>query len=104
MPVPLKRFDDAVDWNNFRGNVFVKLDVEGSEPAFLRGARQMIRRHRPRMLLEINPVSLAAAGSSVADLRGLLIELGYTRFTLADAAHAIADLDERHAGNILVVP
>ncbi|MCG8469269.1 MAG: FkbM family methyltransferase, partial [Gemmatimonadetes bacterium] len=50
--VPLRRFDDDVDWRSFPGTVHVKLDVEGSELAFLRGASDMIRAKRPAILLE----------------------------------------------------
>jgi FkbM family methyltransferase len=40
----------------------VKLDVEGNETAVLRGAREILARHRPAVLVEVNPVTLARFG------------------------------------------
>jgi FkbM family methyltransferase len=102
--VPLKRFDDAVNWRDFQGKTFIKLDIEGSELAFLRGAAAMVRHHRPRLLLEVNPASLDAASATVADLRDLLTQLGYTHFARMhnEQLTPIASLCDTHTGNILV--
>lgn len=37
----------------------MKVDVEGGECAFLRGARQTLRRHRPVLLMEVFPANRA---------------------------------------------
>ncbi len=73
------RLDDAVDWQRFPGRVFVKLDVEGSELAFLGGAEEMIRERRPMILFEINVDSARAGGYGVDDVLRRLSELGYDR-------------------------
>jgi FkbM family methyltransferase len=39
---------------------FVKIDVEGHEPAVLRGAAAMIERHRPVVLCEVGPATAEA--------------------------------------------
>jgi len=75
--VPMRRFDEAIDWNSFPGQVFVKVDVEGSEMNFLRGAREMIRARKPRIMLEINPMSMTASGEKKDALLEYLQELGY---------------------------
>jgi len=80
LTVPLKRFDDALDWNSFPGKIFLKLDVEGSELAFLRGAIAMISARRPQFLLEINPKSSRAAGVTVESMVHFLQEAGYEYF------------------------
>ena len=77
--VPQALLDDAVDWQSFPGRVFLKLDVEGSELAFLRGAERMIRARRPLILFEINPDSARAGGYGVGDVLDKLSELGYDR-------------------------
>lgn len=78
--VPMKRFDDAVDWRHFPGQVFIKVDIEGSEMKFLRGAKEMIRRRKPPIMLEINPTSMTASEeTSDASLRHLQA-LGYAHF------------------------
>ena len=80
LTVPLKRFDDEIDWNAFPGKIFLKLDVEGSELAFLRGAGAMISARHPQFLLEINPKSSRAAGVTVESTIRFLQEMGYEHF------------------------
>ena len=62
----------------------VKIDVEGSEPAVLRGAGRLLSRpDRPAVMFECNPVALMESGSSVRALLDLLA--GY-------AVHYVDDL------------
>ncbi|HEX3512132.1 MAG TPA: FkbM family methyltransferase [Solirubrobacteraceae bacterium] len=58
---------------------FVKIDTEGYEAAFLRGARDLIARDRPVIFGEFAPVWLKARGE---DLLPLLQELSYDVFEL----------------------
>ena len=92
--VKLARFDHLIDWPSLPGKLFIKLDVEGSELQFLRGARQMIRSRRPTLLLEINPDSAIAAGSSTAELVAELRDLGYSTFAEMDRYPATAPLQD----------
>jgi FkbM family methyltransferase len=79
--VPIRRFDDVVNWKNFRGKVFIKLDIEGAELAFLKGASRMIKTIRPNILMEINSAAIRASGYSIYDLRMLLDLLGYSTYS-----------------------
>ena len=56
---------------------FIKADVEGWEAHVLRGGRQTLAAHRPTLFLEVVETSLARAGSSPAEIWGLLTPLGY---------------------------
>jgi len=78
--VPMRPLDDVVDWRRLAGKTFIKLDVEGSELAFLYGARQMIRTTAPALLMEMNPAAMHAADISKTKLVNALIELDYHRF------------------------
>lgn len=105
LTVPLKRFADAVDWKSFPGKIFLKLDVEGSELAFLRGANEMIRARRPQFLLEINPASSRAAGTSVENMIQFLRELGYKSFVelkIPLKQKSLADIDTERQRNVIV--
>jgi FkbM family methyltransferase len=62
------------------GSVVLKVDVEGSELATLRGARGIIDRYRPAIVIEINARSAAAAGTTPDQMLDLLQELGYSTF------------------------
>jgi FkbM family methyltransferase len=56
---------------------FIHLDAEGWEPRILRGGREMLRRCRPAMVIEVCDKHLRRAGSSEAELMALLHELDY---------------------------
>ena len=52
---------------------FVKMDIEGHEPAALRGMHGLIERHRPTLLVEFNPRCLAVQSEDpIPFLRRLL--------------------------------
>ncbi|MCK9903125.1 FkbM family methyltransferase [Frankia sp. Cpl3] len=67
--VPLTTLDDAL--NGVDRVALVKIDVEGMEPAVLRGAREVIRRHSPAMIIEYNDPDI---------LHRMLSETGYKTF------------------------
>jgi len=91
--VRTRRLDDALDGASLPGRVFMKLDVEGSELAALRGAGQLLRARHPTLLFELNPESAAAAGGGVDDLLAFLSALGYDSFSEIDAFPASTPLE-----------
>jgi hypothetical protein len=103
--VPIRRFDESIDWKNFPGSVFVKLDIEGSEYAFLNGAKEMLSVFSPHLFMEINPISLHAAGIKVTDLVNKLINLGYRYFQHLnefDRYYAIESLNTDNQQNVII--
>ncbi len=62
--------------------LFIKLDIEGHEPAALRGLARTIRAHNPAILLECNVEMLPANGTSVRELFELLAGFAYEPFAL----------------------
>jgi hypothetical protein len=59
----------------------VKLDVEGNEIPFLRGAQEMIEERRPILIVEISPKTLEASGFSGDQLRKALLNFGYETYS-----------------------
>jgi FkbM family methyltransferase len=55
----------------------IKLDAEGSEPAILRGAQELLTNLRPILILELNDVVLRQAGSSARELSDKLHRSSY---------------------------
>jgi FkbM family methyltransferase len=45
----------------------IKLDIEGAEPLAISGMVQMLRRHRPAVIVELNAATLGRAGFSVRE-------------------------------------
>ena len=61
---------------------FLKADIEGWEVQMLQGARDALRRFRPRLVLELTAAHLARAGDTLDGAFRLLAELGYCAFLL----------------------
>jgi hypothetical protein len=85
----------------------MKLDVEGSEQAVLRGAAALLRQRRPLILLELNPDSARAAGYCVTDLLRLLGDAGYDRVAEPEEfprTRPLHNADTRRQRNVFVLP
>lgn len=64
----------------------VKIDVEGHEVRVLQGARRLLRELAPHLLLEVNPLTLKAGGSSPEALFAELTRAGYVWRTVEEMA------------------
>lgn len=79
--VQLERLDDVIDPELAVG--LVKVDVEGAEVKVLRGAQQLLRRHRPAVVFEHGSGGADLYGSTSAELYDLLDDCGLRVFDLA---------------------
>jgi FkbM family methyltransferase len=71
---------------------FIKIDVEGHELSVLDGARKLLRKERPRLLIEAEERHRPDAVSSI---RNFLQEYGFRGFYLADGRlHDIASFNQ----------
>lgn len=74
--------DTFADEQGFERLDFIKIDVEGSEMRVLSGAEALIRRFKPKMMIEINPPSLEGFGASGPELLQKIRDLGYSVYVL----------------------
>lgn len=63
--IEVVKLDSMFKLNNLH---FIKIDCEGYELEVLKGAENTIKRHRPKMLIEINDMTLGRAGISRKDI------------------------------------
>jgi len=59
---------------------FVKMDIEGAEYFALKGMQQLLHKHKPAILIEINPFFLEGFGIKEQDLRNFFSTAGYKTF------------------------
>lgn len=69
--------DEWVDAEKIERIDVIKLDIEGAELPALRGAEKTVACFRPKIILEINEETCAAAGYSNHDLVDWLVSHGY---------------------------
>ncbi len=69
--------DDYGERLGLRSPHFMKIDVEGAEPLVLRGARKILERDCPLLLVEMKETALSAGGSSREEIRDFLNGCGY---------------------------
>jgi FkbM family methyltransferase len=82
----------------------IKIDVEGWEPAVLRGAANVLRASRPAVIFEYDPAYIGRSGSSGDELAAWLRSFGYRLHVLRPrgAPQRITTLD-RTTSNVLAL-
>jgi FkbM family methyltransferase len=80
--VPLIRFDDYVEQHGLNKISFVKIDAEGFEFPIIKGMEKTLRQFRPFVFCEITPSAYPLLGLNIADLFGIMSELGYDAYKL----------------------
>jgi FkbM family methyltransferase len=75
--VAVQTLDEVVDREGLNRIDLMKIDVEGSETAVMRGAVETLRRFRPVIIAEANETALGQMGSSTKELLDLIRGQGY---------------------------
>ena len=83
------RLDDHIDsflyLTDKKQVSFIKMDIEGLEPKALDGMRQLIKTHKPKLLIEINAGALDRQGFTQEDLLSIISSFGYKeKFRVGD--------------------
>ncbi len=94
--------DKYIKKNNIERLDFIKCDIEGAELLALKGMTQILNRHRPKLLLEVNDKWTKSFGYTSHDLIVFLKEVGYKTFFKVDKRPIILsdnDLKNLHQCN-----
>jgi FkbM family methyltransferase len=78
--VHMTTLDDLVSEHGFDRIDVVKLDIEGGEAGALEGARAVLERDRPLLLVEAEDERLASQGRTKAELLDAIAGLGYALY------------------------
>lgn len=82
-PIRLRRLDDEAPSIGIDRLNVIKVDIEGAEIMFLRGAMSTISSYRPVILGEFNAYFMKKFGHSVLEAEKLLNPLGYRPFQMS---------------------
>lgn len=100
--VPLRRLDNVLAGIRRPVGV-IKCDVEGSEFQVLRGATQTLERHRPHLLIELDPRWSARYGHRPSEVVEFLSSKGYIcREAVSERPCIAQSLDEMVSGQNLL--
>ena len=107
--VVVRRLDTLVESERLAPPSLFKLDVEGSELAALRGARDVLGRHKPVVFMEYWHEGALNAGHALDDLERELQSHGYRLFGLSEdlddfRLHPRASWAGTGIGNVVAVP
>jgi len=74
--------DDYVKKEKVQNTHFIKVDIEGGEYNFLKGAEKTIKSHKPILLMELRPKFLERSGSSMAKVQEFFKKLQYEMYKI----------------------
>ena len=65
--IELKQFDTVFNKSSIDRIDFIKVDIDGHEPAFFKGAIKNIKKYKPKILLEVNQANYYKAGFDLTE-------------------------------------
>jgi FkbM family methyltransferase len=77
----------------------IKIDVEGHELDVLKGARKIIKRHKPELLIEVHPEQLEKKDQTIAELLAEIFAFGYESIYLIQDGEVLDQQEATSAVN-----
>jgi FkbM family methyltransferase len=82
--IPRNALDDLLRNEELEAKpILIKCDVEGAELKVLQGARNILARHHPALLLSVHPTELPQYGHTIESIFGFIQDLGYKIIVVA---------------------
>jgi FkbM family methyltransferase len=82
-PITMQTLDTFIQEQAIQQIDVIKVDIEGTEFAFLQGAKQTLETHHPLILIELLEDALAAQNTSSLEVVTFLKSLGYQIFIIS---------------------
>ena len=93
--ISLVKLDDFVLEHNIKNIRAVKIDVEGHEPQVLQGMLQILKEHKPAVLIEIITAQLQSHNNTVEEIYNLMYALDYTAWYI-DTSKQLVQVPDTH--------
>ncbi len=103
-PVQMATLDEFLLPRNLDSIDVLKIDIEGGEMQALKGARELLSRYKPLLMVEVSDRILLDGAATVGELRRFLTELGYVLFDVKQGAPRLIDLMGEHGANVIAAP
>jgi FkbM family methyltransferase len=78
--VEITTLDEFVKYEQLNRIDLIKVDIEGYEFKFLKGAEHSLNKFKPLLFIELNPDALIAQGSNMDQLLKFLVQSGYVLY------------------------
>ena len=82
----------------------IKLDIEGHELPALRGAKGLIDKYKPLLMIEVVNNLLAGKGGALEELSAFLSSRGYACFDVVKGKPRPVDIAGEHGSNVIAAP
>ena len=102
--IDLHTLDEVFTTNNFSKCDMIKLDIEGGELNALRGARNVLEKFRPALMIEINAITYTKAGYTIDDVGKFMSDMGYRAFKIVNRGVLAPCGPLPDFGNIVFLP
>lgn len=79
--IQMHRFDEIISKQAVGKIDVMKIDIDGHEPYFFRGAETFFRKNQPILLVEFAQLNLEKACENVTDLKATIERFGYTLYS-----------------------
>jgi len=103
--VSIKIADNMPEIQAISNLSLVKIDVEGYEYQVLKGLKQTLQKHKPRLIFEYDDAYWSSTGEDIADCYTFLKELNYTVYQVnVVGCELINNAVNIESGNLFCIP
>lgn len=76
--IPIETLDNIIEQKKITKIDLIKIDVEGFELEVIKGAKEVLKKHKPKLFIEVDDNNLKEQNTSAKELIEYLLTFGYT--------------------------